>query len=86
MSGRCGVGEPALEILGKLDGTVGLLRAGWNWKVGLWSCGPVLLWACGVGLWCACGPAGTGGPVLWASWKAPPCSPDQLAGARQVPK
>ena len=44
------------------------------------------------------GQAGTGtpsGPVgrleleelvgLWASWKAPPCSPDQLVGARQVP-
>ena len=26
------------------------------------------------------------GPVgLWARWKAPPHSPDQLAGARQVP-
>ena len=55
---------------------------------------------CGVGkpveiLGGSSGHAGTGTPSepvgqlelvgLWASWKAPQPSPDQLAGARQVP-
>ena len=82
MSGRCGVGEPALEILGKLDGTVGLLRAGWNWKVGLWSCGPGV-WACGVpvgqlelvGL--CCGPAGRPHHAHLISWLGPAKCPSE---------